>query len=225
MPKSKYSTGLEGRRFNRTVIVRFSHLVITKHETRYYWFCQCDCGKEHIADVRAMIRGHVQSCGCFKAIRARQQFTVHGHCVDKKRTPEANSWKKMRARCYDPNNEWFHRYGGRGVIVCEGFDSFTHFLFLLGHKPSPIYSIDRIDNNGHYSCGECPQCAVNNWPMNCRWATPQEQANNMTSNRYLTFNGKTQTIAQWAREQGISYKKLHNRIHREWPLERALLTP
>lgn len=34
-------------------------------------------------------------------------------------TPEYRAWVGMVARCYSPNNTRFHRYGGRGITVCE----------------------------------------------------------------------------------------------------------
>lgn len=177
MPESKYSKGLEGMRFNRTVIRAFAYRRLSTKTYVYYWICLCDCGTWHVSDARSMFRGMIQSCGCFGKEKLNLR-TIHGAT---KRgglcTREYTSWKKLRGRIDNPNNEWFHRYGGRGICYCEGFTNFGHFLKTIGPRPLGR-SVDRINNDGHYSCGSCSQCLKNNWPMNVRWATPKEQSVN-----------------------------------------------
>lgn len=119
----------------------------------------------------------------------------------------------MKQRCYNKNNPGFYRYGGRGIDICNEWmkspEAFYQWSIRNGY--SDELSIDRIDNNKGYS------------PENCRWVTVKEQNNNTRSNRMITFEGKTQTMAEWADEVGIKYACLEARINRlGWSLERAL---
>lgn len=120
----------------------------------------------------------------------------------------------MLDRCRNHNNSDFFYYGGRGIKVCDRWkNSFENFLEDMGERPKRT-SIDRIDNNGNYE------------PGNCRWATKKEQNNNQRSNINLTFNGKTQTTAQWADELGMNSGTVRYRVNKlGWSAEKALTTP
>lgn len=73
----------------------------------------------------------------------------------------------MLTRCFNPKATRFENYGGRGIAVCDSWrNSFEAFLADMGRKPSPAFSLDRINNDGNYE------------PGNCRWATASEQAFN-----------------------------------------------
>lgn len=94
---------------------------------------------------------------------------IHGHTVNRRRSPEYRAWHAMQQRCYYTKGQAFPRYGGRGIRVCDqwrGRKGFVQFLADIGPKPSPKHSIDRIDNDGNYE------------PGNCRWATATEQNRN-----------------------------------------------
>ena len=83
------------------------------------------------------------------------------------KTSEYRSWQHMKARCLNPNNHNYKYYGGRGIKVYEEWsNSFSNFIEVVGLKPSPDYSLDRIDNNGNYE------------PNNVRWANRETQIKN-----------------------------------------------
>jgi hypothetical protein len=91
---------------------------------------------------------------------------------------EYRSWASMKTRCYNSNEAAYKNYGGRGIRVCEGWrTSFLNFYADMGKRPKNR-TLDRKNNDGHYSCGKCPECIKNGWPMNCKWSTRRQQALN-----------------------------------------------
>lgn len=120
----------------------------------------------------------------------------------------------MRQRCSDPNHVDAHNYLGRGITVCDRWQSsFANFLADMGRRPSPRHTIDRIDNDKGYS------------PENCRWATPAEQGLNRRGNRRLTYRDETLTLTEWAHRVGLSRDVLKARLALGWSIDRALTEP
>lgn len=132
-----------------------------------------------------------------------------------KRTPTLNSYKGMLQRCLNPNNPAYHRYGGRGVTVCEawrGPGGFAQFVADMGERPAGL-TLDRIDNDGPYA------------PENCRWASWADQGLNRGTTRRVEWDGKVWSTSALAREYGINRSVLNHRLAHRWPVEKALFTP
>jgi hypothetical protein len=199
---------ISGNRYGRLIVKSRDHDHPSKNTM---WHCVCDCGKEKTINGYSLVRGSTKSCGCIQREIMRQLKTTHGGSHRGKHTPEYKTWAGMKKRCYDENNNTFINYGGKGVKMCERWlESFDNFLADMGRKPSPKHSIDRLDSSGDYS------------PENCRWATQQQQANNKSSNRVISYKGQSKTIAQWSRVLNMKYAALYGRFERGWSVERAL---
>ncbi|MDD5510926.1 MAG: hypothetical protein PHI12_08950 [Dehalococcoidales bacterium] len=97
-----------------------------------------------------------------------------------------------------------YRYGGRGIRVCERWNSFDNFYNDMGPSPGLHYSVDRIDNNGNYD------------PCNCRWATRKQQGRNKGNNVVLCIDGVGKTLSEWVEYTGENYWKIRSRIKYGW---------
>lgn len=137
--------------------------------------------------------------GVFNDLRYGRQGPRKTHGLTN--SSEYRIWGKMKTRCFDKNTPIFHRYGGRGITVCDRWaNSFENFLSDMGLRPTAKHSIDRIDNDGNYE------------PGNCRWATAKEQANNRSSSILIAINGATKPLSVWADEYGLSRAVIAARI-------------
>lgn len=185
---------------------KFNHLTAVKIAQRnpLYWECVCDCGNTTLVRPSNLTRGQVKSCGC---IHHRGNPT-HNQCY----TRVYRIYAKILRRCFAKDDYAYSRYGGRGITMCEewknSFDEFSKWAYENGYNDT--LTIDRIDNNGDYS------------PSNCRWVDVYTQANNKRNNNYITFEGRTQTLAQWCREVGVPYKRTFYRISNGWSFEDAI---
>lgn len=202
MARIKYSERKEiGNLYGKLRVI--SHVGFNKYG-HDLWECSCDCGITGIIIPGVSLRsGNSLTCGCGRK--------KHGHRLASGSSPTYSAWTSMLRRCDSPHNDSYMRYGGRGIEVCARWlESFENFLEDMGEKPHGK-TLDRIDVNGNYD------------PGNCRWATIKEQNRNKTSNVYLTLNGVTKTIAEWAEISGVKYTTFHERLKRGWTLEEALL--
>lgn len=111
-------------------------------------------------------------------------------------------WRSMHNRCTKISQASYKNYGARGIYVHEswhGAEGFKKFVADMGEKPVGG-TIDRINNDGPYS------------PENCRWATKAEQSKNKRNNRFITANGVTKTISEWAKDLGCNHTAIIYRI-------------
>jgi hypothetical protein len=186
-----------GQRFNRLLVFSFLGMTDSAKGCRdAHWLCRCDCGKWWTATASNLKRGITQSCGCWNYDKTPYSKT-HGMS----NTLVHRIWSGIRTRITNSNHHSYPRYGGKGLTLCEGMQSFEDFYAVVGDPPKGKDSIDRWPNNkdGGYWCGRCDECSKNGWPKNVRWADDNEQAANRKSNVWLTHNGETLIIAEWAR--------------------------
>ena len=194
---------LTGQKFGILSVIKRAE----NHNGDTYWLCRCDCGKEIQVRADHLRSNKIRSCGCATGSLITKAKTKHGM----RHTHLYGVWNTMIQRCENPQSEEAYLYYARGVSVCRDWHDFTVFRdWALANGYEKGLTIDRIDNDGNYE------------PSNCRWATKIEQANNKRTNRRIEYNGEIKTLAQWAREYDIDYRKLWLRLERGWDFEKAL---
>ena len=112
-------------------------------------------------------------------------------------------WNEMRNRCQNPNDSSYHRYGEKGISVCDEWNDFRVFYpwaMESGYKEG--LTLDRIDPSGNYE------------PSNCRWITQVEQQRNRGNNVKLEHEGKKLTIKEWCEKLDFPYTAAKSRYYR-----------
>ncbi len=204
-----------GRQMEDLTDLRFGSLIpIRVHAKKMYpcgssevmWLCQCDCGNTTIVSRGNLKKGTVKSCGCSRA-HAQEKFKKSNTYRRLKRI-----WFGIKTRCCNKNHKDYPAYGGRGICVCNewffDFDSFYQWSLNNGYKED--LSIDRICNDGNYE------------PDNCRWVSPKVQSNNKRTSRFIEFDGRKHTIAEWSEITGICRNTIEARIKKGLPIEKVL---
>lgn len=198
---AKKQRNLVGQRFDKLTVIESCGKGKDGH---YISKVKCECGVEYFVPDTELIYG--RRTACKKCVRK-----THG----KTNTKLFGVWQSMKQRCCDKNKDGYKHYGGRGVQVCNewqtDFMSFYMWAHENGYKEN--LTLDRIDNNGNYE------------PSNCRWVGVDVQANNKRSNRYIIYGGERCTIAELSRRFNIKQGTLRNRIECGWDIEKALTLP
>ncbi len=207
---------LTGHRYGRFTVISGPH---KKEGTRRVcWLSRCDCGTEKLVAADLLRTGQAQSCGCLRREISQARLTTHGMAASTthspgRRAPEYQVWGNMKRRCSDPKAAQYAYYGGRGIKVCERWQSFENFFADMGPRPSPRHQIDRTDNDGNYE------------PGNCRWVTCKENQNNRHTTRWLQLGEERMTTTDWSARTGIKADTILVRLARGWTVEKALTTP
>ena len=188
---------LTGRRFGRLTVVERAP---DDDHGNILWYCKCDCGGEKRTRSNALTSGKATSCGCVQKRRAAEAHTRHG-CHGSRLY---NIWSNMKGRCNTKSCSFYERYGGRGITVCDewrdSFEAFRDWALANGYRDD--LSIDRIDNDGPYS------------PGNCRWSTEEVQSRNRSTTAVITVDGIARSRTEWAEMLGIKPEALRSAIRR-----------
>ncbi len=198
---------LIGKKFGRLKIL------LKRPAHKRFYDCLCDCGQRTTVNIYKVVSGHTKSCGCLRNEKTRLMALKHGFAANGKILPEYMIWVSMKQRCGNPKNKSFHRYGGRGIKVCEKWmRSFSNFINDVGRRPNPLLTLDRKDNDGNYC------------KSNCRWATRKQQSDNSEQQRILTIRGRSNSVAGWERDMGYKSGLISARLYLGWSAERAIFT-
>ena len=203
---------LKNKTFGRLKVIEMTD---KRRHGSVVWKCLCECGNIIEVTTNCLTRWKTKSCGCY-CIATRKEncaktFTTHGQSKSKL----YHVWQGIKRRCYSLNSKAYKDYGGRGIIVCDSwktnFQNFQTWAMNNGYKEG--LTIERINVNGNYE------------PNNCTWIPLKKQNMNRRTTHYLTYNGETLSITEWARITGIPRKTISQRINNyHWTVEKALTT-
>ena len=177
---------------------RYGMLVVESFAGNGKWKCICDCGNEVIVRSGNLTYGNTKSCGCLNDYKRHNSCITHGDSYSRL----YKIYHCMKDRCYLHSHKEFYRYGGRGIVVCDEWkDSYQRFKdWAMASGYSEDLTLDRVDNDGPYA------------PWNCKWSTRQEQNNNRSDTKYISYTGECKSLANWCRELNLNYRTVWARL-------------
>lgn len=223
--RKKQDSDFIGSKFHFLTPVAREDKFNAKNHRKIAYRCHCICGGVCVVTAAALDCGNTKSCGCLQDAVRRKVHTKHGAAANGALTPEYKVWTGIKTRCRNPNNNCRDRYYERGIKICAGWCEYSSFLDDMGPRPSDNHSIDRINNDGHYSCGHCQECKQNGWPSNCRWSTDVEQARNRRSNFLVECYGKSMTCPEWSEISGVKPATIQWRLKAGWSTKDSIFMP
>ena len=170
---------------------------LTQIKNRRYFSCKCECGNIKSIKLDNLRNWDTKSCGCLVIEKLKERSITHWMVWT--RIYAIYMW--IRARCYNPNAEYYQNYGGRW-IRCEWatFEEFYKDMWIIYHshniKNNWDTSIERIDNNDNYC------------KSNCKWATRKVQCRNRRNN--ILYEWKC--LKDWCNELWLRYWTIRARI-------------
>lgn len=198
---------LTGKRFGKLTVLEKAG----RQGTSQLWLCRCDCGNLVKIRANSLVRLGRNSCGCGTREKISKARFLHGETNSRL----YNTWRSIKKRCLLPKAQGYKNYGGRGIEVCEewknSYLAFRDWALNNGYKED--LEIDRINVNGNYE------------PNNCRFVNNKQQANNRRNNSWLTLNGETKTIQEWADKIGVGASTLSERKRMGWSDSDILTKP
>jgi hypothetical protein len=200
---------LTGQIFGRLTAIRFHR----RENNRTFWLCKCSCGKEISVWQGNLTKGKTQSCGCLKREVMIKRNTTHG--LRHKNDRLYDIWCHMKARCHRKTDSAYKLYGGRGIIICHDWLSYPAFYaWANSHGYQDDLTIERIDVNGNYES------------TNCCWISIEDQAKNRRTTRFLTIDGETKYLTEWAEQVGRHLSTITRRIDEYgWDAKDAVFSP
>lgn len=176
---------LEGKKFGKLTVEKFLRI----DGKMAVWLCKCDCGNVTEASTGKLKFGAKKSCGCL-SIEISTKHSMAG-------TRPYSIWQGMKTRCSNENAINYGNYGGRGISYDPKWEVFDGFWEDMQEGYSDELSLERINNDTGYN------------KNNCHWATINEQCSNRRVNVYLTYDGKTKTLSEWAKILKADRKKMY----------------
>jgi hypothetical protein len=181
----------EGDRFNQlTVIKEVNPIKDKRGYPRRMILCSCDCGIKKEIQLGSLRNGTAGSCG-------------HTHTTHKMTgTRLYKVFESMKSRCINKANSEYHRYGGRGIVICKEWldDPCLFFEWAKNNGYKKELEIDRVNNDDGY------------YPSNCRFVTSRQnslnrsilQPSNTSGYAGIGFNKK-----KWQARIMINHKAIH----------------
>lgn len=212
MVKCEFS---KGTRFGKLTLTGQSEL----RGKRRYVECECDCGNVKWVRLDGLNRGNCISCGCAVAERLKRDKPASTHGLSSH--PLYTVWKRMNERCYDERHKSYHNYGGRSVTVIESWR--TNFINFFEWAKDKWQEGLELDKDILYKEKHNAERGMIYSPEYCQFVTGKVNCRNTSQTRYITFNGESKSLVEWAEKIGISDKALGERLNRYgWSVEDAL---